>query len=227
MRNAANDLLGPKGRAALTAWADDLISTAKSATPRYGVLVTGQSLFTKSAGTLKGSIADFEFPDYPADYQFLMAEIERVSRAGLPVLCLTGDVHWGRILCATAPSGSAPVYEVISSPTSLVESIGADQIANAANGIKGLFGKADPWPRHPDPEPAPQRFGTKGAYATGLLHSTSGKQTAMRGNMALMLRFRTIGPALNVDVEYIPLHEKDQINAKEQWTASFRLRPLN
>jgi hypothetical protein len=227
MRNAAGDLLGPQGRIALTKWANDLIASAKSATPRYGVLVTGQSLFTKSVGALKGSIADFEFADYPADYQFLMTEIERVSRAGLPVLCLTGDVHWGRILCAAGPSGSAPIYEVISSPTSLVESIGADQIANAISGIKGLFGKPDPWPRHHEADPAPRRFGTNGAYAPNLLSNASGKPTTMRGNMALMLRFRTIGPALNVDIEYIPLHEKNEINARDRWTASFRLRPLH
>lgn len=227
MRNAPGDLLGTAGRVALKKWADELIANAQSATPNYGILVTGQSLFTGPAGALKGSIADFEFPDYPADYQFLMEQVERVSHAGLPVVCLTGDVHWGRILRAAGPLGSAPIYEVISSPTSLVESIGSDQVANAIAGIKGLFGKSDPWPRHHEAAPPPNRFGTKGAYAPEILRTGSGKPTTMRGNMALMLRFKRIGPGLDVEVEYIPLHKENEINTKHRWTANFRLRPLN
>jgi phosphodiesterase/alkaline phosphatase D-like protein len=227
MRNAAGDLLGQAGRAGLQQWTDDLIATAKSATPRYGVLVTGQSLFAAAAGELKGNIADFEFPDYAADYRFLMEQIERVSHAGLPVLCLTGDVHWGRILRAGGPSGTAPIYEVISSPTSLVESIGADQVAQAIGGIKELFGKTNPWPRHHKTENPPSRFGTNRSYAPDFLRNASNKQTSMRGNMALMLRFKRIGPALDVEVEYIPLHKDSAINSRDRWTAGFRLRPLN
>ena len=227
MRNAAGDLLGQLGRTGLKKWADDLIATARSATPRYGVLVTGQSLFSTAAGELKGNIADFEFPDYPADYRFLVEQIERISLAGLPVLCLTGDVHWGRILRAGGPSGTAPIYEVISSPTSLVESVGADQVAYAIGGLKQLFGKPDPWPRHHKTETPPPCFGTNGSYAPDFLRNASNQQTTMRGNMALMLRFKKIGPALDVEVEYIPLHKDQSINSKDRWTANFRLRPVN
>jgi hypothetical protein len=227
MREAAGDLLGLAGRTALTEWADDLIANAGSAQPSYGVLVTGQSLFTQSAGKLKGSIADFEFPDYAADYQFLMEEVQRVSRAGLPIVCLTGDVHWGRILRAAGPPGSAPLYEVISSPTSLVESIGADQVANAIGRMKGLFGNSDPWPRHHETEQPPPRFGSDGAYAPDFVHISADKKAAMRGNMALMLRFQSSGPALNVEVEYIPLHKKNEVNATNRWSVSFELRPLS
>lgn len=227
MRVASGDLLGQAGRLALQQWADELIAYAKDAAPRYGVLVTGQSLFAEAAGELRGNIADFEFPDYPADYRFLMEQIERVSHAGLPVLCLTGDVHWGRILRADGPSGTAPVYEVISSPTSLVESVGADQVAAALGGIKAWFGKPDPWPRHHQTATPPERFGVRGTYAPNLLHAASERRTAMRGNMALMLRFKRIGPALDIEVDYIPLHKDQSVNVSHEWTTHFRLRPLH
>src|SRR5690606_33910819 len=116
--------------------------------------------FAEAAGELRGNLADFEFPDYPEDYRFLIEQIERISHAGLPVLCLTGDVHWGRIVRAAGPFGTAPIFEVISSPTSLVESVGADQVALAIDGIRSLFGQSRPWPRHHDAKPPPPRFGT-------------------------------------------------------------------
>src|SRR5690606_8412624 len=59
MRLAAGDLLGPQGRDALRDWADMLIAAAGDALPRYGVLVTGQSLFAEAAGELRGNLADF------------------------------------------------------------------------------------------------------------------------------------------------------------------------
>lgn len=225
MRLAAGDLLGPQGRDALRDWADMLIAAAGDALPRYGVLVTGQSLFAEAAGELRGNLADFEFPDYPEDYRFIIEQIERISHAGLPVLCLTGDVHWGRILRAAGPLDSAPVFEVISSPTSLVESVGADQVALAVDGIRSLFGQSRPWPRHHDARTPPPRFGTAASYTPDILNNTAGEQAAMRGNMALMLRFCRIGPAVDVEIDYLPLHKDRAVNTKGKWQVAFRLRP--
>jgi hypothetical protein len=195
------------------------------------VLVTGQSLFVEPAGKLKGKVADFELPDYPADYQFIVGQVERVSAAGLPVLCLTGDVHWGRLLRAGSALGQADVFEVISSPTSLVASVGADQLKQLLDKIKGLFGSRDKWPRHPDPDQPPGRFGTTGAYTPEVLKVSEpaalrGKPTAMRGNMAVMLRFQRAGKGLDVEVQYYPLHTDDRVNAADQWTTNFQLKPV-
>ncbi len=231
MRKDPSDLLGPAGRAALQRWADALVQSADGTAPRYGVLVTGQSLFVEPAGKLKGKVADFELPDYPADYQFIVGQVERVSAAGLPVLCLTGDVHWGRLLRAGSALGQADVFEVISSPTSLVASVGADQVKQLLDKIKGLFGSRDKWPRHPDPDQPPGRFGTTGAYTPEVLKVSEpaalrGKATAMRGNMAVMLRFQRAGKGLDVEVQYYPLHSDDRVNAADQWTTNFQLKPV-
>jgi hypothetical protein len=231
MRKNPNDLLGSTGRDALEKWADALVQSAGGAAPRYGVLVTGQSLFVEPAGRVHGNVADFELPDYPADYQFIVGQVERVSAAGLPMLCLTGDVHWGRLLRAGSALGQADVFEVISSPTSLVTTVGIDELKQTLDKIKGVFGSRDTWPRHPTPDQPPGRFGTAGAYTPEVLkvfepEALRGKPTAIRGNMALMLRFQRVGKGLDVEALYCPLHADDRVNAAGQWTTSFQLKPV-
>ncbi len=223
-----NDLLGASGRQALRRWADRLVQSAGTPSPRFGILVTGQSLFSPPAGELKGAITDYELPDYAADYAFMVGELERLTRAGLPVILATGDVHWGRVLSAVDPgSPGAPVFEVISSPTSLVSTVIMDQAKEVWGAIKGLFGAHDPWPRHSDPDRPPPRFGSSKQYHTTVLTRDGGGDTpaAMRGNQAFMLRFARSAGGLDVEVTCYPLATDDTFNAREQWTSGFRLRP--
>lgn len=223
-----NDLLGFAGQQALRAWVDGLVQSAGTPAPRFGMLVTGQSFFSPAAGTIKGAIADYEFPDYPVDYAAMLDELERVTRAGLPLILATGDVHWGRVLTAIdAGAPGAPVFEVISSPTSLVSTVIADQAKELWGGIKGLFGGRDPWPRHSDPERPPPRFGKRKQYGTALLERDGNrdKPAAMRGNHAFMLRFARSAGGLDVAVSCYPLAADDALNAREQWSTSFQLRP--
>ena len=221
------DLLGAPGRAALTAWVDRLVGRATDARPWFGMLVTGQSLFSAAAGAFKGAIADYEYPDYEADYRFMVAQLERVAQAGLPVILATGDVHWGRVLRADDPAApGATVFEVISSPTSLVSSVMLDQAKEAWGAIKGLFGGArDPWPRHGDPGQPPERFGSLGQYSTAVAPRTNGKPAAMRGNQAFMLRFARAGGGLDVDVTCYPLSGRADFDGAEQWSTTLQLRP--
>lgn len=224
-----NDLLGAAGRKALTDWVTGLLKSAGTAAPRFGMLVTGQSLFSPPAGAVKGAVADYEFPDYKDDYKFMVDEAERLTRAGLPLILATGDVHWGRVLSAVDPGATgAPVFEVISSPTSLVSTIISDQAKELWGGIKGLFGERDPWPRHSDPDNPPQRFGRRNQYGTALLgrDGDGDKPAAMRGNQATMLRFSRLGAGLDVAVTCYPLASDEGFNAREQWSTSFQLRPF-
>ena len=223
-----NDLLGAAGRQALRKWTDRLVQSAGTPSPRFGMLVTGQSFFSPPAGELKGAIADYEFPDYAADYSFMVGEIERHTGADLPVILATGDVHWGRVLSAIHPgSPGAPLFEVISSPTSLVSTVILDQAKEVWGAIKGLFGAHDPWPRHSDPDSPPPRFGNSKQYYTAVFkrERDSDKPAAMRGNQAFMLRFARSAGGLDVHVTCFPLATDDAFNAREQWSAAFRLRP--
>ena len=225
-REKPGDLLGGAGRQALTAWVNGLVQSATSGSPRYGIFVTGQSLFRSAVGKMRGQVADFEFPDYEDDHRFMVGELERVTQTSLPVLCVTGDVHWGRMLRTGNVSGhAAPIFEVISSPASLVATVFADQASEVWGAIRGLSGSRDPWPRHSDPENPPPRFGNAQQYATEVMSRSDGKPAGMRGNHAIMLRFARSGIGLDVEVSCYPLHSDDAINAAEQWSASFQLRP--
>ncbi len=225
-RAGSGDLLGGPGRVALRTWVDRLVQRAGDARPWFGMLVTGQSLFSPAAGDLKGAVADYEFPDYEADFQFMVAQVERVTKAGLPVILATGDVHWGRVLRADDPAApGATVFEVISSPTSLVSSVIVDQAKQVWGAIKGLFHASDPWPRHDDPASPPPRFGSAGQSSPAVMQRTGGKAAAMRGNQAFMLRFVRSGSGLDVDVTCYPLSGDVAFDAAEQWSTTLQLRP--
>jgi hypothetical protein len=225
-RTSPGDLLGGPGRVALTAWVDRLVQRATDPQPWFGLLVTGQSFFRPAAGALKGGIEDYEFADYDADHRFMVQEVERVTQAGLPLILATGDVHWSRVLRADAPAtAGATIFEVISSPTSLVSSVIVDQAKEVWGAIKGLFRSDDPWPRHSDPDQPPPRFGTAGQFTTNVMQRTTGKPAAMRGNQAFMLRFVRAGGGLDVDVTCYPLSGDVAFDTVEQWSTSLRLRP--
>jgi hypothetical protein len=229
MTSRANphDLLGAGGRLALTQWIDRLVQHASDQRPWFGMLVAGQSFFRSPAGHLTGAIADYEFADYEADYRFMVEQIERVTSVGLPMLLATGDVHWSRVLRAVNPTAAgADLYEIVSSPASLVASVGVDEVKEAWGAIKGFFGSTERWPRHADPESPPPRFGTVGQYSTTVLAREEGNApAAMRGNQASMLRFVQVSGGLNVEVQCYPLSEEPTFNAAERWSTSFRLRP--
>jgi hypothetical protein len=227
-RERPNDLLGKDGSQALRNWVSALTRSVGTPEARFGMLVTGQSFFSPPAGKLKGAVADYEFADYEADYRFMLEQIGRLTQAGVPLILATGDVHWGRVLAAVDSAvPSAPVYEIISSPTALVSTVIADQAKEVWGAVKGLFRGPEPWPRHSDPEQPPGRFGAWNQYRPALLTRIEdrAKPTAMRGNHALMLRFSRSGGGLDVSVTCYPLAADDGFNAREQWSTEFRLRP--
>src|SRR5262245_31058114 len=73
-------------------WVSDVI-----ARKLFGVIVTGQSLFTEPVGDLAGSIGDYEMPNYK-DYSRITTQLRRLADSQTTALCLTGDVHWGRVV---------------------------------------------------------------------------------------------------------------------------------
>lgn len=136
--------LPPGSLAAITAWVDSL-----NAQNRIGVIVTGQSLYAGAAGSFTGAVADYEYPDYD-DFPSV---VEQLARIKPPLICLTGDVHWGRVVKSISrhPAHRGNVYEVITSPLALVSTIGRDQRRTAFNAVRRFFGGGAPWPRHTQP----------------------------------------------------------------------------
>jgi len=185
----------------------------------YPVFVTGQSLYATAVGSLKGAVADYELPNY-ADYPFVMRELAKFADAGLPLLCLTGDVHWGRVTRTRDVRTQHPaMYEIISSPSSLVTTVGFDQVSAITGWFSSLFGKPKAWPRHSDAERPPDFLASDvlaERFRNDMLHG-------QRGNHVALLQFARNGGALDFRVTYVPI-SKDRAIGKPSVVGPFQLR---
>jgi len=190
---ALTRLLGPDASQALGDWAARVAGDARFAA---GVLVTGQSLLQDAVGGVKGSIGDYALADHEPAYRELLQALTRVSEAGKPVLLLTGDVHWGRVSSVRDRQRDAVVFhEVIASPSSLVATIGADQVKDVIGAVKDWFGSRDPWPRHGGAQAPPSHL-----PHSGQRFRTAAGWRGHRGNQVAVLRMTR--RAAGIDVEY-------------------------
>lgn len=173
----------------------------------FGVFVSGQSLFSEAAGRFGGAVGDYELANYK-DYGEIVQILKRLVDARRPVLCLTGDVHWGRVATAMdIRTGRIAFAEVISSPVSLVSTVGADRLKRAISFLGGLFGEKNPWPRHSDPANLSTFLASDvlaGGFPCSWVHG-------QRGNHAVMLSFRQHGGGIELRVKYWPLSRDMQI----------------
>jgi hypothetical protein len=167
----------------------------------FGLFISGQSLFREPASDLSGGVGDFELPNY-GDYGRIVTCLQRLVDAGRPVVCLTGDVHWGRVTVARdMRTGRNAFSEIISSPSSLVTTVGADQAKQLGGFLGGLFGKKNPWPRHSDPDKPPVFLASEalqGRFPCEMLYP-------QRGNHVVLLKFRQQGGGLELRIQYWPL----------------------
>jgi hypothetical protein len=176
----------------LEAWIEDCNQRAL-----HPVFVTGQSMFAEPIGRLKGKVADWEMPNY-GDYAAVLAALTRSQQ---PLLCVTGDVHWGRVLRGVDSRGGADVHEVIVSPAALVSDVSSDWAKKGWSSVKGLFGNKDPWPRHAKPDSAPEAF-AKAATGRTFACKTSHEQV---GDQIALLTFRLRGGRVHAEVTYFPV----------------------
>jgi hypothetical protein len=167
----------------------------------YGVIVTGQSLFQPPAPWLKARVADRHLADYK-DYPQIMTTVMKLARAGRPVLCLTGDVHYGRVISAVEERTGARLYEVISSPTSLVTTVGIDQYSALENSVFSVFGHRDPTYRHRSAPDVPTRFTVPDEDRTSLRLRRLFPLAGEKGNHVALLRFQRAGFGLQLTVDY-------------------------
>jgi hypothetical protein len=167
----------------------------------FGVIVSGQSLFSKPAGRVTGAVGDYDLANY-GDYGEIMHSLQRFANSRRPLLCLTGDVHWGRVATTRdIRTGRTAFAEVISSPASLVATVGSDQGKRLISAIGGLFGEKNPWPRHSDPATLPAFLASEvfsGSFPCSWVHG-------QRGNHVVMLHFRQHGNGLELRIKYWPI----------------------
>ena len=186
----------------LNDWVDRVI-----AGKRLGVFVSGQSVFEDPISSAKGAIADYELPNY-GDFGRIMTTLQRLADGGCPLICLTGDVHWGRIAAAQdITTGRTAITEIISSPSSLVTTVGADTINKIGGFLGGIFGGSDPWPRHSAPSEPPAFLASSalsGRFPCSTIH-------AQKGNHVALLSFRQAGGGIKCRVTYWPIHSDSSV----------------
>ncbi|HKA18616.1 MAG TPA: hypothetical protein VKN18_09870 [Blastocatellia bacterium] len=179
---------------------------------QFGVFISGQSLLSPAAGELSGGIGDFELANY-GDYNQIMASLQRLADAGRPVLLLTGDVHWGRVVTSIdIHTGRIAFSEVISSPASLVTTIGHDQARRVGAFFGGLFGSTNPWPRHSEPANPPTFLASDvfgGRFPCSKIHG-------QKGNHVVLLMFRQNGGGLELRIKYWPISLDQNVGRPEE-----------
>lgn len=169
---------------------------------RIGVFLSGQSLLAEKAGTLSGAITDWELPNYD-DFDTV---VDTLVHGRQPLLLLTGDVHWGRVVRARVSDSPnpetdlRPLSEIIVSPAALVTSVGKDTLAELGNTVAGWFGGGKRWPRHSKPKTTigPFHRGYKKAAVFNTLLKLRGDQLGLLtlkadGRTTAEVRFWNIG----------------------------------
>lgn len=184
-----NVLFDAAGAITVNAWADALAASPD----RIGFLVTGQSIFDRKS--LLGSALDKNLLDFPNEYAVLANAVRRAS-ARRPVLCITGDVHYGRVLALKGSTADGRLFEIISSPAALVD-----------NPLKNLTAALNPfddpvWPKHSN---AP---GEDKLHFTAFPGQQYTNAHAQRGNHITMLSLTRTGASLNVEARFKPMHPK-------------------
>jgi hypothetical protein len=156
------------------------------------VIATGPSLFQR-ASTGVAAWVDRNLANY-RDYRVVMEGLIAMARAGRPVLALTGDVHYARVLDATlfgtdagVPHPFGRIREVIASPTCLV----ASQDHRAAATPPQRF--------HPAP-------GAPLLQCRAVFPEHPGED--LKGNNLAMLTFRRHGSGVQLTVRYWPVTDR-------------------
>jgi len=188
-------VLTQRGLAQLDQWV-----TSTIAEKRVGVFITGQSLLDPPASSYEGRVADYAMPNYD-DFLRITQTLARIPSARLPLILVTGDVHWGRVARIQDTHTGAAIYEIISSPTSLVSTVGKDQWRRIWDAARG---GGDGWPRHSEAADVSD-FLWSSAFDKRF---TCRRIHPQKGNHIALLSFVRSGAGVRLRTTYYPIHDE-------------------
>lgn len=197
-------LMSADARQALQQWANDLLTAHQQGQPAVGLIASGQALFIEPPREeSKQRNVDAEMGNY-AEFGFVLQQIGRLTEAGIPVVYVTGDVHWSRVArAADALNNRALLYEVICSPSRLIDTPLQDTYKQAKSFLRGIFGPRDPWPRHPDVDAPPPHVGPNRRYQPEQIKG-------LRGDQVAVLSFSG-GSSVRMKVTYYAVHDNKDL----------------
>lgn len=179
---------------AIENWAQDLIARKQQNLPAVGLLSSGQALLIEKPDQWSRRFADMEMPNYE-DFSVLTNSLSRLFELAIPVLYITGDVHWGRIVEGKTTRGNIVFYEVIASPSRLIDTMISDQIKWVKDAYQRLKGQGKDFPIHCE-APADMRD----IKLTNLNLETKHCQ---QGDHVALLRFNAVPGGVEFSVDYI------------------------
>jgi len=182
-------------------WKNDLLARKKNQQPAVGLLSSGQALLIEKPGQWDRRVADMEMVNYK-DFSLLNDSLAELFAAEIPVMFITGDVHWGRIVEGKNQRGKILFYEVIASPSRLIDTIISDQKNQFKDKVRGLFGDSKPFCTHPD---APEDLDE--IKMANLRLDIKHRQ---QGDHVALLRFHAIPGGLEFSVDYVCTDPNDK-----------------
>ena len=220
------NLMPPATVAEIVKWEADLLADRAVNKPAFGLLASGQALFVTPTQESKRERQDAEMSNYAQFGTLLVPTLERLSAAGIPVIYVTGDVHWSRVAQARdVRSERLMVYEVIASPSRLIRIPALDAAKEALADLKGIFGKAKkPWPRHGDAEKVPKRLGESGRFRLECDLETKWGFSRQGDHVAVM-SFCKAGAGIDFNVTYYAVTD-DKALGKSETTRTYELRNI-
>ncbi|ROH87032.1 hypothetical protein ED236_04900 [Pseudomethylobacillus aquaticus] len=218
-----DSLVSPKVMAEMRRWADDLLLAKQNRQPAFGLFSSGQAFLIPPAEEKDREKVDAEMANYRQFNEQIMPIFEQLAAADIPVVYITGDVHWGR-LAQARQSGSShtTLHEVISSPSFVIHVAATDSFKLIGNSVRRLFGQSDPWPRHPS---VPQPPGKVGRLTLPQFDPEHGSGLRQRGDQIAMLSFRRAGAGIDFDVTYHAVTDNRKL-PPQQYSQTFSLRVL-
>lgn len=180
--------------AAIEQWKNDLLLRKKNNQPAVGLLSSGQALVIEKPGLWDRHIADMEMANY-GDFSLIKHVLNTLLAAEIPVIYITGDVHWGRILEGKNHRGKKLFYEIIASPSRLIDTLGSDQKNMIKNTLRYVWTEPLPFPKHPE---APQELPV--FKLANLELQTLHRQ---RGDHVALLRFNAVPGGVEFYVDYV------------------------
>jgi hypothetical protein len=222
-RDAVFDRLFPDTTAkAVAAWEADLLHDRAQGRAAFGLLSSGQALFANPTAEARREREDAEMSNY-AQFDFIVRTLERLSSAGVPVIYVTGDVHWGRVSQARDLSrGELAIHEVIVSPSRLIRVPGLDAAKETLSDLKGIFGTAKPWPRHGSPDKVPKRLAGSSRFSLECdVKARWGYER--QGDQVAVLSLCRAGAGIDFSVTYYAVTD-DKSLGKSESTRTYELR---
>jgi hypothetical protein len=200
------NVLSPAGLREFRLWVEELLVERGAGRPAFGMVVSGQALMVEAERSqLKSKFVDAELANYGQVKDEIIPAFDRLTCAGIPLIYVTGDVHWSRVATArNVRTNRQALYEVIASPSCLIG--GGTATSQVANGFLNLLGARIPWPGHGQVGGLPRQLRERGDLVPEQ-RSPDEPSASRRGDHVAVLSLARAGQGIDFRVTYFGISD--------------------